>query len=411
MRFFFLLLCSTYTVCAQNIQSLLLERDIQSTFAIIGLDPETEELGIAVATNNIYVGNSTIYIKPGVGAIATIAETQPEYGIIGLKKLEEGEPIDQILDELKAKDEDARFRQIGGLDANGIGYAFTGESVKYWSGVSGQLIGQHYVVLGNQLAPKVLEEMAKTFEDHQGALPDRLLESLLAGQRCGGQISGKQSAALVVKGPRNQWYNQIDLRVDHSKSPFQDLKQLWNFHQGRILVNQSLYASRGGNLERGKSKISEAAKKIEGWTGMYSKAALAFYLAGEEKQAVRWIQKALLEDPYGEQILPFFYALRNHEELESIIRPDQFTAKDWEFALNGMLQMGKSLTVIELIPQLFKERSSLQSSASLHFLLGKAYFINKEINKSLEVLNKTLAIDNQYIEARLLKLEIQQLEE
>ena len=72
---------------AQNLPSLLLEKNINSTFSILAYDDKAQEWGIAVATDNIYVGNSTIYIQPGIGAFSVIAETEPQYGIEGLERL------------------------------------------------------------------------------------------------------------------------------------------------------------------------------------------------------------------------------------------------------------------------------------------------------------------------------------
>jgi len=213
---------------AQNLPSLILNRNINSTFSIIAFDPQTQEWGIAVATNNIYVGNSTCYIQPGVGAFSVIAETEPMYAYNGFEQLKENKTIEQAIQFTRLKDTLADYRQVSGIDAKGNVYAFTGSSLKYWKGKSTHLIGKHYVVMGNQLAPNVLHDMASAFEHTEGTLAVRLLKALAAGEKAGGQISGKQSAALLVKGSHNEWFNQIDLRVDHSRDPFADLQKLLN---------------------------------------------------------------------------------------------------------------------------------------------------------------------------------------
>ncbi|MEO0528768.1 MAG: DUF1028 domain-containing protein [Bacteroidota bacterium] len=195
----------------QNLPSLLTDKNINSTFSILAYDESAQEWGIAVATNNIYVGNSTIYIAPKVGAFSVIAETEPNYGIKGLEKLSAGKSIEQAIIEVRDTDNGANYRQVAGMDASGHVFAFTGGSLKYWNGHSSEILGNDYVVLGNQLAENVLTDMSKTFENSKGTLAKRLLESLVAGQKAGGQISGKQSAALVVKGTDHMWYDQIDL--------------------------------------------------------------------------------------------------------------------------------------------------------------------------------------------------------
>lgn len=104
---------------SQNLPSLLTNRDINSTFSILAYDENAKEWGIAVATNNIYVGNSTIYIEPEIGAFSVIAETEPRYGIEGLEKLRAGKSIESAITEVRDNDNQANYRQISGIDAKG----------------------------------------------------------------------------------------------------------------------------------------------------------------------------------------------------------------------------------------------------------------------------------------------------
>jgi len=89
----------------QNIQSLSTEKKINSTFSILAYDSNAEEWGNAVATNNIYVGNSTIYIEPKVGAFSVIADIEPMYGINGLEGLKAGKSIKQAIEEISDNDD------------------------------------------------------------------------------------------------------------------------------------------------------------------------------------------------------------------------------------------------------------------------------------------------------------------
>ena len=299
-------------LCSQNLPSLLTDRDINSTFSILAYDQNAQEWGIAVATNNIYVGNSTIYIEPQIGAFSVIAETEPRYGIEGMEKLRTGKSIEQAIIEIRGEDSAANYRQVSGIDANGNVFAFTGSSLRYWNGKASEILGESYVVMGNQLAENVLSNMSKTYENSKGTLAQRLLKSLIAGQEAGGQISGKQSAAVVVKGTNNEWYNQIDLRVDNSKNPIKELETLMDYHYGRIRLNQSLYAQREGNMERAKQKLTEAESMLDGWTGMYARIARANIGIGNKNAAIAWIKKGLLENPKWSVYLPAFYFLRDH---------------------------------------------------------------------------------------------------
>lgn len=391
------LLISTLSSYGQNLPSLLTERNINSTFSILAYDENAKEWGIAVATNNIYVGNSTIYIQPELGAFSVIAETEPKYAIEGFEKLKEGKSIEQAITEVKDNDDGANYRQISGIDANGKVFAFTGKSLKYWNGQASEILGKNYVVMGNQLTDDVLSEMSKTFENSKGTLAERLLKSLVAGQNAGGQISGKQSAAIVVKGTNNEWYNQIDLRVDHSKKPIEELQTLMGYHYGRIRLNQALYAYREGNSARAKQKLAEAESMLKGWTGMYSRIASANIAMGNEDVAVQWIKKGLAENPNWSVNIPAFYFLRDNPELKSIIQPDSFSVKDWESALRMLSNLGRELEAIELAKELIDKNIE---SSYLNFLLGRSYFYEKEQDKATEHLEKALTMDENNVEAQ-----------
>lgn len=380
----------------QNLPSLLTERNINATFSILAYDEHAKEWGIAVATNNIYVGNSTIYIQPELGAFSVIAETEPRYANEGFEKLKEGKSIEQAILEVKNHDKEANYRQVSGIDTEGNVFAFTGKSLKYWNGNASGILGENFVVIGNQLADEVLPEMSKTFENSKGTLAERLLKSLAAGQKAGGQISGKQSAAVVVKGTNNAWYNQIDLRVDNSQHPIEELQTLMGYHYGRIRLNQALYAKRAGNLERAKQKLNEAEAMLEGWTGMYSRIAGANLLMGKEDVAVQWIKKGLAENKKWSINLPAFYFLKDNPEMKSIIQPDSFAIKDWESALAMLSNLGRELEAIDLATALIAK--SIESSY-LYFLLGRSYFYEKDPDHAIKYLEKALNMDDDNIEA------------
>ncbi|MEM6894809.1 MAG: DUF1028 domain-containing protein [Bacteroidota bacterium] len=381
---------------SQNLPSLLLEKNINATFSIIAYDADQEEWGIAVATNNIYVGNSTVHIEPGVGAFSIIAETEPMYAVKGFEHLNAGESIEKAISSTRQTDGAAHYRQVAGIDKLGNTFAFTGEALKYWKGYAKHMIGEHYVVLGNQLHEAVLPEMAKTFESAKGTLAERLLESLLAGQKAGGQITGKQSAALVVKGTRNEWFNQIDLRVDHSKTPFEDLKRLLNYHYGRIRLNQALYAQREGNTTLAERRLVAAEGMLEGWTGMYPKIAIANLSIRNEEVAVHWIQKGLNENSNFKAYLPSFYVLKDHPALKGLIQEETFDIRDWESALSMLSNLGKELELISLAKRLIAQD---MDSSQVYFLLGRAYYFEKENAQSIQYLTKAVALDKENIEA------------
>ena len=399
LNFAFLLAFIHLSLQSQNLPSLLSNKNINSTFSILAYDENAKEWGIAVATDNIYVGNSTIYIQPEIGGFSVIAETEPKYGILGLEKLKAGKSIENAIVEIRDSDEGANYRQVSGIDSNGNVSAFTGKSLKYWNGRASEILGKNYVVIGNQLTDNVLSEMSKTFERSEGTLAERLLKSLVAGQNAGGQISGKQSAAVVVKGSDNEWFNQIDLRVDNSKNPIQELQTLMDYHYGRIRLNQAINALRDGNSEKAEQKLLEAESMLIGWTGMYSKLAGANIAIGDEDSAIEWIKKGLEENPNWSVNLSAFYFLRNNAEMKSIIKPDSFSIKDWENAMGMLSNLGRELEVIELGERLIKNKTE---SSYLNFLLGRSYFYEKEQSKAKEYLEKSIKMDHENVEAQKL---------
>lgn len=382
----------------QNLPSLVLDRNINSTFSILAFDPDKEEWGIAVATNNLYVGNSTIYIEPGLGAFSVIAETEPDYARNGLAQLAEGKSIEEAILFTRKNDDYAHYRQVSGIDAKGNTFAFTGEALHYWQGKSGHYAGKNYVVMGNQLADSALIQMAHTFENSPGTLAQRLLESLLAGEKAGGQVNGKQSAALVVKGTNNQWYNQIDLRVDHSPTPFKDLQRLLNYHYGRIRLNQARYALNHHKPQRATKLLNQAREMLQGWHGMYARLARLYSRMDQDEEAITLIKEALALNPRWNENLPGFYYLREHPAMKKLLDPDKFDEKDWQLALQMLLGLKKVPEALSLARDLVKQ---YPHSSYLYYLLGMAFLDSDNKEKAGDAFKKALKLDPRNKEAEL----------
>ncbi|SDO82393.1 Family of unknown function [Pedobacter steynii] len=141
-----------------------------------------------MATNNTYVGNSTVYVQPGLGAFSVISETNPSYAINGFSELKKGKSIKEAIEYTREADVDANFRQIAGIDSTGNVYAYTGSALKFRKGYSSHLIGKNDVALGNQLAEAVLSSMATKYEHSKGTLAERLLKSIWAGRMPGDKL-------------------------------------------------------------------------------------------------------------------------------------------------------------------------------------------------------------------------------
>jgi uncharacterized Ntn-hydrolase superfamily protein len=397
----FTLLLSSFTSAAQNLPSLILNRNINATFSIIAYDTAAREWGIAVATNNIYVGNSTCYLQPGTGAFSVIAETEPAYGLNGLLQLQQGKTIEQAIRYTRDRDSLADYRQVAGIDSTGNVFAFTGISLRNWKGVNTHLTGKHFAVMGNQLAPGTLPAMAAAFENTSGTLATRLLAAICAGEKAGGQITGKQSAALVVKGAANEWYNQIDLRVDHSSTPFSDLVRLLQYHYGRITLNQALYALNNQQTERGKNLLQKAITQTEGWYGIYSRIAKAWLLLNDTLQAIHTLKTAMAAEPRWQENLPAFYCLYAKEKSFAALYPESnFTIADWNNAISMLSALRQPEKATLLAQQITRQ---YPSSSYTWYLLASAWQQLGQLGKAMQANTRALQNDPENADALRLK--------
>lgn len=206
-----------------------LPKDIVATFSIVGFDPATQELGIAVQSKFVAVGAVVPWAKAGVGAVATQSYANTSYGPEGLALMASGRTAQETLDLLIAKDEGREKRQLGIVDGQGRTATYTGSECFDWAG---GVAGQNYAAQGNILVSEAtVQAMGRTFEQAEGCLAERLLAALDAGQQAGGDSRGKQSAALLVVREQGGYggYNDraVDLRVDDHPEPIQELIRVY----------------------------------------------------------------------------------------------------------------------------------------------------------------------------------------
>jgi uncharacterized Ntn-hydrolase superfamily protein len=204
-----------------------------STFSIIGRDPETGDLGIAVQSKFLAVGAVVPWAKAGVGAVATQSWANTSYGPKGLELLAQGHAPDEVIATLTNSDEHSALRQVGIVDAQGRSATFTGKECFSWAG---GLAGPNYACQGNILVSEAtVQALAHTFETTPGGLWDRLVAALAAGQAAGGDSRGMESAALLVVREAGGYagFNDrfIDLRVDDHPRPIEELARLLELHK------------------------------------------------------------------------------------------------------------------------------------------------------------------------------------
>lgn len=200
-----------------------------ATFSIVGADPATREVGVAVASRFFAVGSVVPHATADVGAVATQSFANTTFGPRGLKLLLQRLSPQEVIDSLLVGDGDPRRRQVGIVAADGRSVTYTGEGCLAWAGGRS---GPNYAAQGNILAgEEVVVAMEKTFLESKGKpLAERLFLALEAGDAAGGDSRGRQSAALLVVRDR-AGYNgftdlAVDIRVDDHLSPIQELGRL-----------------------------------------------------------------------------------------------------------------------------------------------------------------------------------------
>jgi uncharacterized Ntn-hydrolase superfamily protein len=234
------------------------------TYSIVARDPETGELGVAVQSRHFRVGPTVAWAEPGVGAVATQAFTDPGYGPNGLVALRAGTPPETALAQLLAADAERELRQVAVIDAQGRAAVHTGSSCIE---AAGHLIGDGFAAQANMVrSARVWEAMGSAYAAAAGGLAERMLAALDAAEAAGGDVRGRQSAALlVVAGQRRDAAsssNLVDVRVDDHREPLLELRRLFALDRSSSLVTIAQQAAAAGRLE-------DALRSLEGarsWT-------------------------------------------------------------------------------------------------------------------------------------------------
>jgi uncharacterized Ntn-hydrolase superfamily protein len=195
------------------------------TYSIVGRDPATGELGVAVQSRAFNTGAVVPWAAPGVGVVATQSYTEMSYGPLGLDLLREGKSPDEALGELVAADEKSQYRQVAMLDAAGRVAVHVGEAC---IPAAGYASGNGFSAQANMVeSERVWESMAGAFEHAQGPLAERLLDALDAAESAGGDWRGRQAGGIVVVAAEGKpWEREVDLRVDDHPEPLAELRRL-----------------------------------------------------------------------------------------------------------------------------------------------------------------------------------------
>ena len=269
------------------------------TYSVVARDPKSGQIGVAVQSHWFSVGPICPWAEAGVGAVATQSMVLVSYGPLGLERMRNGPAPKAVLAELLKADDGREVRQVAMVDAQGRVAAHTGSKCIAWAG---HATGEGWSVQANMMKnPTVVPAMARAVEKSKGDLAERLLLTLDAAQRAGGDIRGKQSAAmLVVSGKRVErpWEGKlVELRVEDHQEPLLELRRLLSLHRAYAHMNAGDEALEKKEFARAMkeygaaAKLSKANPEIEYWS------ALTLAKSGRLKKALPILRRVFSRNP------------------------------------------------------------------------------------------------------------------
>lgn len=281
------------------------DKGLAHTFSIVARDPVTGEIAVGVQSHWFSVGTAVSWGEGGVGVVATQSFVNKSYGLKGLALMKAGKTAAEALQQLLKEDEGREVRQVAMLDSKGNVSAHTGKNCIDFAE---HITGTNFSVQSNMmLTNKVCTAMAKSFEGSSGKpLAERVVLCLHAAQVAGGDIRGKQSAALlVVKGTSEgkPWDERlIDLRVDDSNDPLKELARLLTVYRAYDHMNNGDLFVEKGDMKQAMNEYSAAMKMFP--QNLEMKYWTAITLANNKKisEAAVMLQKIYSKDPHWREL-------------------------------------------------------------------------------------------------------------
>lgn len=273
--------------------------ELAHTFSIVARDARTGEMAVAVQSHWFSVGTVVSWGEAGVGVVATQSFVNKSFGLHGLELLKQGKSPQEALDQLLSDDTGKEFRQVAILDTKGRVATHTGQTCVQ---SAGHLNGENFSVQANMmLNDKVVPAMEKAWKENE-ALPlaERMVEVLKAAQKVGGDIRGKQSAALLVVSPTNTgkpWDDRlIDLRVDDAADPITELERLLNVSRAYEHMNKGdLYVEKN-EMAKAMDEYNAAMKMFPSNLEMQYWTAITLANGKEVAKASAMLQKIYKQD-------------------------------------------------------------------------------------------------------------------
>lgn len=272
-----------------------------TTYSIVARDPQTGELGVAVQSHWFSVGSIVTWAEAGVGAIATQSFVDPGYGKLGLELLRGGKSAPEALKALLAADEGRDVRQVAIVDTQGRVAAHTG---KKSIAAAGHQTGPNYSVQANLMdKATVWPAMARAFEAATGDLAERMLAALEAAENEGGDIRGRQSAALLIVKPESSgrpWAGAdrvVDLRIEDHPAPLVELRRLLRVHRAYVHMNRGDLCAEKKDWACAVREYGAAEKLMPEQMEILFWHAVTLVTAGRPDEALPLFRKVFAREP------------------------------------------------------------------------------------------------------------------
>lgn len=275
------------------------------TFSIVARDEHTGQLGVAVQSHWFAVGALCPWVEAGVGAVATQSVVEVGYGPKSLALMRQGRSAQEALEALITADENSALRQVAIVDNAGGLAVHSGERCVR---EAGYLQGGNYSVQANMMKKSgVWPAMAEAFETAWGSLAERMLSALCAAQAEGGDVRGKQSAAMLVAdsiASAEPWRHQlINIRVDDHPEPLEELNRLLKIQTAYNLMNEGDEALANGLFDDASSRYSRAAELAPNLAEMLFWQAVGLTDSGHLDKAIPIFQRVFKINPEWAELL------------------------------------------------------------------------------------------------------------
>lgn len=301
--FMIIVLASFSSLTAQVYKS---DSPLAHTYSIVAYDEQTGDMGVAVQSHWFSVGTMVTWGEAGVGVVATQSFVNPAFGPEGLKLLKEGKSAGEAVGKLLVSDRGREFRQLAILDAKGNVASFTGNDCIQ---PAGNIAGKNFSVQANLMSnDKIWPAMAEAFQKCTGPLAERMLAALEAAEKAGGDIRGKQSAAMLVvraKSTGKVWEDRlVDIRVDDNPAPLPELRRLLKIHRAYDHMNKGDLAVEKNDMDSAMKEYSSAMKMFPDNLEMKFWTAVALANKGMMNEALPMFKQVFKKDKSWKTLTP-----------------------------------------------------------------------------------------------------------